>query len=122
MMMSANPTSFGNEAPATTQTERRVRVRHNHTLTTFCQKGAGDLDQVWWMGTVRNFSRSGIGVVIQRRFEPGTILIVEMENKSQTFSQTLQVQVVHTMPQADCWFLGCTFLEELTEEEVKALF
>jgi hypothetical protein len=121
MMMSGNPTPFPNEAAPATARDRRVRVRHTQPLKTFCQKGNGDLDQVWWMGNVRNLSGSGIAFIIQHRFEPGMILTLEVENAGQTFSNTLQVQVVRVLPQGDSWFLGCTFLEELTDDEVQAL-
>jgi len=119
--MSGNSFSFPNEAVPATDGDRRVRVRQAQTSKTYCQKGRGDLDQVWWMGNVRNLSGNGIGLVIQHHFEPGTILTLELENSAKTFSHTLQVQVVRAIQQPDGWFLGCTFVKELTEDEVQAL-
>jgi hypothetical protein len=101
--------------------DRRVRVRYEQSLKTFCQQGSGELDQVWWMGTVRDLSGNGIGFVVQHRFDPGAILTLELENAARTFSDTFQVRVVRVLPQPGCWFLGCTFLQPLTEDEVRAL-
>jgi hypothetical protein len=119
--MSGNSYPFSDDNKWATAKDWRVRVRYAQALKTFCQRGTGDLDQVWWMGTVRDLSGSGIGLLVQHRFEPGTMLTLELENSAQTFSNTFQVQVVRIVPQPGCWFLGCTFLQELTEEEVQAL-
>jgi hypothetical protein len=118
--MSQNPQPLPDEVPANV-VDRRVRVRYTQSLKTFCQKGAGDLDQVWWMGSVRNIPGNGIGLLIQRRFDPGTVLTLELENAAQTCSYTLQVEVVRLLPQPGCWYLGCSFRQPLTDEEVQAL-
>jgi hypothetical protein len=109
------------EIGADTADERRVRVRHPQKLNTYAQRGAGDLDQVWWMGNVRNISGSGIGLIIQNRFEEGTLLTLELENASRTGSHTLQAEVVRVFPERGGWFLGCTFSRELTDTEIQEL-
>lgn len=101
--------------------ERRVRVRHLQKLSTFAQRGAGDLDQLWWMGTVKNISGSGIGVVLQNRFEQGAKLTLELENASRSGSHTFQVEVVRVFPERGGWFLGCAFASPLTEEAIQEL-
>jgi hypothetical protein len=113
--------SFPDEPDPITGNERRVRVRYAQALKTFCQRGTGDLDQVWWIGKVRNLSGRGIGFVLQHCFQPGTILTLELENSTQTFSHTLQVEVVRVLAEPGGWFFGCEFLEELTEDDVRAL-
>ena len=104
-----------------TAADRRVRVRYYHDLKTFCQRGPGELDQVWWMGTVKDISAQGIALLLQHRFEPGTLLTLEVENPDHTFSQTCQVKVIRISPQPACWLLGCVFTEELTEVQIQAL-
>jgi hypothetical protein len=101
--------------------ERRVRVRHRQQLNSYAQHGAGDLDQIWWLGSVRNISENGIGLVIPHRFDVGTSLTLELENASRTFSSTLQVQVVRSFPEARGWYVGCTFAQELTADELRGL-
>jgi hypothetical protein len=102
-----------------TELDRRVRVRYAQPLRTFCQHGAGDLDQVWWMGTLRDISGAGIGLLLQHRFEPGTLLTLELENSDRTASQTLHVRVVRVGAQPGCWLLGCELVQELPEPEVQ---
>jgi hypothetical protein len=103
--------------------ERRVRVRYTQNLKTYCQRGTGELDQVWWLGTVRNISGIGVGLLLQRRFDPGTFLTLELENPTQTASHTVQVRVIRaTTDQPGLWLMGCSFLTEMTESEVKAVF
>src|SRR5262249_19526099 len=101
--------------------DRRVRVRYSQKLHTFCQRGSGDLDQLWWMGSVRDISGRGIALLLQHRFQPGTLLTLELENTARTISFSLQVRVVRVLPQPGGWLLGCTFFQDLTEAEVKAL-
>lgn len=109
--------------PHLTQTEdRRVRVRHTRQLKTYCQRGEGELDQVWWVGYVRDISTAGIGLVIPQRFEPDTTLTVEVESRHSDESRAVQVRVVHAAPQpGGGWLLGCAFARELTGPELAAL-
>jgi len=101
--------------------ERRVRVRYAQPLRTYIQRGQGDLDQVWWMGKVRDISGQGIALLLQQRFEPDSLLTLELENRAQTSSFTIQVRVVRVSPRPGGWLLGCVFTQDLSEEEVQAL-
>jgi hypothetical protein len=101
--------------------ERRVRVRHTQKLSTYAQRGTGDLDQVWWIGNVRNISGNGIGLTLQNRFEPGTQLTLELENASRTQSQTIQAEVVRVFPAPGGWYLGCTLRHDLSETDLEEL-
>jgi hypothetical protein len=120
--MSSDSNSSRASVDNSSESERRVRVRYTQALKTFCQRGTGELDQIWWMGKVRDISCTGIGLVIQHRFDPETVLVVELENSNQTQSQSFQVRVIRTTPQPDGrWFLGCVFTKELTDAELKAV-
>ncbi len=119
--MSEEHTQPRDDADSALADERRVRVRHYQKLSTYAQRGTGDLDQLWWMGRVRNISESGIGVILQNRFEPGTRLTFELENASQSGSHTFQAEVVRVFPEQGGWFTGCTFLRELTQSELQGL-
>jgi hypothetical protein len=120
--MSAESSSSPSDVDSPPELDRRVRVRFTQSLKTFCQRGTGELDQIWWMGKVRDISRAGIGLVIQHRFDPEAILVVELENADRTQSHSLQVRVIRTLAQPDGrWFLGCAFTEELSEEQLKAI-
>ena len=99
--------------------ERRVRVRHTQSLSTYAQRGSGDLDQVWWIGSVRNISGSGIGMVLKTRFETGTVLTLELENASRDASHTIHAKIVRVFPDRSGWYLGCTFLSRLAKRTFK---
>jgi len=119
MAEEAKAAEDGNQAP---QAERRVRVRYTQSLKSFCQKGSGELDQIWWMGRVRDISGTGVGLVIQHRFEPDTHLLLELENPAHARSSSYQVRVIRATSLPDGrWLLGCAFLQELSESELAAL-
>jgi hypothetical protein len=101
--------------------DRRVRVRHARRLHTYAQRGHGELDQFWWMGSVRNISRKGVGLTLQHWAEPGTRLTLEVENSSRATSVALQVEVVRIVPQPGGWYLGCVFIPELSDADLQAL-
>jgi hypothetical protein len=102
--------------------ERRARVRYPSGLETYCQPGMGQLESFWWTAKVRDISRTGLGLVVQRRFEPGTVLTAELQKAEDDFSCTLRLRVVHANPTEDgSWVLGCLLEDELSEEQLNAL-
>ncbi len=71
---------------------------------------------------VRDVSASGIGLVLTRCFEPGTLLAIQMQTSQAGFSGILTAQVKHATPQpGGLWLLGCSLSRNLSEEEVLAL-
>lgn len=89
--------------------ERRVAVRHSCAMKSLCQTNAARPEDFWWWGKIRDISTTGIGVLIRRRFEPGTQLVIEPLTKQESF-QPLQVRVIRATKQArGGWLLGCAF-------------
>jgi hypothetical protein len=75
-----------------------------------------------WSAAVRDLSTGGVGIVVNRRFEPGTLLSVELQDAAQTLSRILLVRVVRALRESnDRWLLGCAFTSKLTEGELLAL-
>jgi hypothetical protein len=75
-----------------------------------------------WSAVVRDMSTGGLGLVVNRRFEPGTLLIVDVQDAEQTNSRSLLVRVVHVeRDEENFWFLGCKFPTALTESELLSL-
>ncbi len=102
--------------------ERRVRVRHLQALRTFCQRGSGELDQMWCLGRARDISATGIGLVVPHGFAVDTVLTVEVENSRQSRSRMIQVRVVRVSSQpGGLWLLGCLFAVALTDAELAGL-
>jgi hypothetical protein len=112
----ASPVVQDSVSPGTV--ECRVWPRHPCAVQVQCQPAAArqDKEQIW-QGTVRDLSRGGVGLILPRRFEPGTVLFVELPGSE---ARPLLVRVAHTvrLPRGT-WLLGCAFSSKLSEEELQ---
>ena len=99
--------------------ERRAAPRHSSSLRITCypaNSGLGERRQA----RVRNLSRTGVGLGVDRSWPPGTVLIVELP--AEDGARAVRTRVVHSTPQGGGTFLvGCTFDVALTDAEVEAL-
>jgi hypothetical protein len=104
------------EAKHRTQTERRAWVRLPTNQAVSCQHLDGSTSDTGWLGKPINISPGGLALLLSRRFEAGTLLVVEFPKL-----RTLGVRVVHAKPENDtCWILGCEIISPLTEDEAQA--
>ena len=85
----------------------------------YCERVSGRSDQAWWFAQVRDLSPRGVGLVVRHRFEPGTLLLVELSSGDQHASQTFRARVIHATSEEDGWLLGCVFPNVLEEGETK---
>src|SRR5437879_4451433 len=94
--MSADPSPSPEPGDASTPKDRRAFERYPIDLPTVCQPAnARRARDARWSATVQNVSLGGIGLVLERRFERGTALAVELpDGDSDTFYATF-VKVVH---------------------------
>ncbi len=109
-------------APSTPgRSERRATVRFASKQDGVCQplqsKKGGT-----WDAAIRDVSADGIALVLGRRFERRTTLLLELNDAQGKPPRRLLVRVVriNSLP-AGRWLLGCDFGIRLSEEEVKAL-
>jgi c-di-GMP-binding flagellar brake protein YcgR len=71
---------------------------------------------------VLDISATGVGLLVDREIENGTLLSVELHNAAGTAEHTMLACIVHVTRQAaNEWALGCNFIRSLTEEDLKAL-
>jgi hypothetical protein len=107
------------------QAERRAWVRYATTLETICEPIAAltvDETECGWPARVRDLSAGGVGLSLERRFEPGTILLIELATGQDEPSFVAPVKVIHATADGDGhWILGCAFTRPLDEEQVQAL-
>jgi hypothetical protein len=108
-------------AGTTTQVEedRRVWVRYPTDLeTTYCQAG-GEGKRL--AARVRNISLGGVNLAVDRPFDPGALLSIELPGATEHERSTALACVVH-VTQADEreWHVGCTFSRELSESDLEA--
>lgn len=69
---------------------------------------------------IQNISTDGIGLILTRDASAGSILVIDLTNKSQSFSKTMLVEVVHSTKQVGgAYLVGGAFLTPLTYEELR---
>jgi hypothetical protein len=101
----------------------RVWPRHDCELRGTCTPLAGPHDSgPSWSGKVQDISLGGVGLVLTRRFEAGTVLSLELESRATRTTQRFLVRVVRVLPAPDHqWLLGCMLLSRLSQEKLSAL-
>ncbi len=103
------------------QTERRQSTRHPFDgVVNVCPSvgGAGPR----WRGHIRNLSRHGLKLWVERRFEKNTFLTIRMEDAEgdEMFSLFGQVVYVNAEPDGH-WSVGCRFTKEMNERDLEEL-
>jgi hypothetical protein len=102
-------------------TDRRAAERFPVNQETRCEFAAPVAEP---LGPVRiqNVSSDGIGLLLSKRVEAGTTLVLGVTNAGKGFARTLLVNVVHVTQQAGGTFLvGGTFSAPLTYDELRNL-
>jgi serine/threonine protein kinase len=101
--------------------EQRATVRYPSTKDSACQPLSG-AKGVRWTAKIQDISADGIAVVLGRRFEPRTVLIMDLPATDKEPARRLFVRVVRAMSlSARRWLLGCVFAHRLGDDEVQAL-
>jgi hypothetical protein len=101
--------------------ERRATVRHLPDRQTSCHMTVGLEDRVW-PATVRNLSENGIGLHLGQSIAPGTLVAVELRNRTRHCSRTVLAVVIHAQKDVASggWIIGCEFASTITAEELQA--
>jgi serine/threonine protein kinase len=124
--LAADSSEHGNSFRAPTPTrlvrsERRATVRYPSGLNSACRP-VGDEEGRYWFARAHDISAGGINLIMRRRFEPGTVLTVELQDKVGRPKRLTLVRVIRVQARADKrWTLGCVFDTEMCEEDVRAL-
>jgi serine/threonine protein kinase len=107
--------------------ERRSELRLDHSLRTICaincslHPDAPDCLSKWY-ATVQNLSVAGIGLRLSRRFEPGSLLTVDLASKSGDMKSSRPMRVVWVAPvEKEGWLVGGTLIETISQEELRLL-
>src|SRR5579884_1264621 len=100
--------------------DRRVAVRYPGNPDTSCQ--AVTPSDGAWPAWVRDISASGIAVLLDREFPPGTVVVIELDNPDQGVACAVRARVIHALelPPDDRWLHGCAFERELSAHELRA--
>ena len=70
---------------------------------------------------IKDISMEGVGLLLSRRVEPGTLLTVVLANTAKGFSKTVLVRVAHATQQPGGCLVGGTFGIPLTYQELTTL-
>lgn len=98
--------------------ERRVWLRYAAKKHVRCGE-ANDVTDAGVRGEIRDLSRGGIQIVAARRFDPGTLIGIELPLFPGQDTLTVLACVVRTQPHGDSeWSMGCRFSCELNDEQL----
>ena len=100
--------------------DRRAAERmpvNTGTACSFAAPIAAELGQV----RIRDVSLDGVGLILVRRVEVNSLLVIGLENEARNISKTMIVQVAHVTPVTGGFLVGGTFAEPLTYQELTAL-
>jgi hypothetical protein len=108
--------------------ERRAWVRHPLDVgscglidTSAISRGEPDSEEMWPL-VIRDLSVGGAGVLLARRFEPGTELVIEFSSGPDSPPRRLPARVVRVvLEKAGHWVHGCAFPSKLSNDELNAL-
>jgi serine/threonine-protein kinase len=100
--------------------ERRATVRHPSRMVTPFRK-PGDVTGHTWTAKLNDISQTGVGLVVNRRFETGTLLTIQLVNSDVDVERTMTVRVMNVRDRGDgTWMLGCSFSGQLSDDELQA--
>jgi hypothetical protein len=99
--------------------ERRGSFRTPYQHKALCQVPTLPPGDPWLLGISQDLSLTGIGFLLHRRFDPGTLLTIELERGKKDSWGRLPARVVHSTPRGyGNWMLGCALIAALSEEEL----
>lgn len=101
--------------------EQRAAVRQLVRDQVVRSVSYGRSDHIWWFGRLENLSASGFHLLLRQRFEPGTVLLVELPSERGVSVLRRTARVHGACLQDHNWELECTFLQPLAPEELSAV-
>jgi hypothetical protein len=104
---------------ATGTEERRVWVRYPANVEATLQP-AGGSDPGRFSASVRDISRGGANLVVNRAFHPGDLLSLELPVDERPSNVLACIVRVISLGEG-AWALGCHFARELSDEDMEGL-
>jgi CheY-like chemotaxis protein len=103
--------------------ERRAAVRHLGGQELSCTAAEASRARDRWWGRLCDVSVTGVRLLLNRRFEPGTLLVLDLPSSVREEGRGLLARVVRVTPAANGrWELGCAFTRRLDTDELEALW
>jgi serine/threonine protein kinase len=118
------PSSSGAEpapSPRPRGSERRATVRYPSGKDSSCRSLFGEKG-VHWAAKVQDVSVGGLALFVSRRFEPATVLAVELAATNEEPGRRLLVRVVRVQALSPRrWLIGCVLANPMSDDEVQAV-
>jgi hypothetical protein len=93
--------------------DRRGSHRQNCTVQGRCQPVTALEAGNNWPIQARDISERGVAIVVCRRFEPGTLLAVNLTDQSQSEISMPLARVQRVVSSGTAWLLGCIWADEV---------
>jgi hypothetical protein len=112
----------GSLAPTPPGAERRGAVRYVGNRALLCDVTVGEGGERW-TARIHDVSATGIGLLLSRRPERGTILTLRFRPPTDQLVPPLEACVIHATREhpASPFVVGCAFANVLGPEELQAL-
>jgi CheY-like chemotaxis protein len=117
----ADPLALRVDAAIPPGAERRIGVRYLSHQQGLCQPVGPARTAELWLGRLRDISVSGIRLLLDRRFEVGTLLTLDLPGSNGSAHRLLARVVRLTSGNDGHWELGCHFTYIIREDELCAL-
>lgn len=122
VVMAEPPGSNPGSSPTSKDSERRVRVRSPLILEILCKPGEAQSGESWGLAGVSDMSATGIGLILEVRMEPGTMVTIEVPGAEPGQPAMIPARVTNVTPlDNNQWRHGCVFVHKLNEDELKTL-
>lgn len=117
----ADLAAFGAKRQKPPPPDNRTWVRFVCNVKASCQR-VDDPEKKNWRADVVNISANGIGLLVDRAIEIGTLLSLDLQSPTTHSTRTMLACVVHVTTQPGGGrSLGCNFIRALSEADLKAL-
>jgi c-di-GMP-binding flagellar brake protein YcgR len=111
---------FGAKRVRPPASDQRTWMRFATNIQANYQK-IGDPENRSFSAQVLNLSANGVGLLVTEVVNAGALVSVNLVAADGKTVRTILACVVHVTTQAHGWALGCNFIRQLSEEDLKAL-
>jgi hypothetical protein len=99
--------------------DRRTSIRYWCGVQTRCRPFTDDVEDIDWAVRIKDIYKGGLKLLVERRFESGTVLNIDTATVSNDAPKALIAKVIRVaLDKTGRWSLGCQFARELSSQEL----
>jgi hypothetical protein len=120
----------GGQEETSTGAERRLHARYPCRLNGLCKPVGRHQTGKPWRGWIEDVSKEGLRLTLNRRFEPGSLIAVEVDVSKEELAQVFHsaisrfflAKVVRVLHRKDGkWTLGCRLVKKFSDDDLDSL-